>query len=341
MLYNIPCRSNPMPYYKYVNPTPDYYTLPLTFQNTSNDNVSFYIQRNNSDNNLNLNYSTNNGQSWSKLNYSTSITLTAGQKAMISGINNAIGNYGDYNCSQFKMSGNGRITAYGNINSLACSSNGDFGTGNYVFYGIFEGCTQLEDAYNMKFPSPNIVQQGNISIFKGCTNLLRGPKEIEGQINGNWTLCNLFSGCTNLVYASKINTTMVNTNTFQDFCNRCTHLQKAPFINATTFQTNGNLFQYTFYGCTSLSAIELKFTSWPNNTSNWVYGVASFGLFILPYNYSGSTSRGTDNIPTNWLILKRQSDGSLKYGQSYNGHSEGDVYNGQYGDDPYAQYYQV
>lgn len=38
--YNkIPCKSNPMPYYKYVSPEPDYSTIPLTFKSYGSTNI--------------------------------------------------------------------------------------------------------------------------------------------------------------------------------------------------------------------------------------------------------------------------------------------------------------
>ena len=62
-----------------------------------------------------------------------------------------------------------------------------------------------------------------------------------------------------------------------------------------------------FYGCSSLSRIEVNFTSWPdassNSTENWVYGVAASGTFIkpsaLPEEY------GVNRIPTGWTVVNK------------------------------------
>ena len=60
------------------------------------------------------------------------------------------------------------------------------------------------------------------------------------------------------------------------------------------------------YGCSSLSKIEVNFTSWGNiatATQTWVSGVAASGTFIkpaaLPEEY------GPNRIPSGWTVVNK------------------------------------
>ena len=106
----------------------------------------------------------------------------------------------------------------------------------------------------------------------------------------------MFSGCVSLKYAPHIKTTTINSNAYEHICYGCTSLERAPLIDTicgVARADNNEMPFYTyncaFYGCSNLSAIEVKFTDWlPHRSNNpgmytdWVYGVKSTGVFIVP-----------------------------------------------------------
>ena len=56
-----------------------------------------------------------------------------------------------------------------------------------------------------------------------------------------------------------------------------------------------------FYSCTSLTSINVKFTSWHTNaTVNWVQKVSSAGTFTCPAELPQQF--GNSRIPVGWTI---------------------------------------
>jgi hypothetical protein len=72
---------------------------------------------------------------------------------------------------QFEMSGN--IEASGDITSLCNQKGGDVALTQYVFMGLFNGCTSLTKAPNL--PSTTLNSQCYGSMFMGCTGLTVAP----------------------------------------------------------------------------------------------------------------------------------------------------------------------
>ena len=217
-------------YYK----SKDYYKLPLTFQNISNDSVSFYINRINATN-LSLKYSKDSGE-WNTLNYNSSIEIPAGSKVEISGINSSISPGEDNYYNTFKFSGNGRFKVYGNVNSLVCNSDGSFGTGKYAYTSMFDSISQLVDAYNLKFPSPYIITRGFRRTFYNCTNLSTGPKEIDciSLSSDAWfACCQMFQGCSSIKFVPHFKMVSINSNTYEQLCKYCTSLEKVVIAENT------------------------------------------------------------------------------------------------------------
>ena len=60
-----------------------------------------------------------------------------------------------------------------------------------------------------------------------------------------------------------------------------------------------------FDGASSLSEIEVAFTSWPtsNATENWLSGVAASGTFIKPSTLP--EEYGVSRIPEGWIVIDK------------------------------------
>ena len=79
----------------------------------------------------------------------------------------------------------------------------------------------------------------------------------------------------------------------------CSGLVQAPTIPAsfTVIGAGNNMFRY----CSQLSSITVTFTSWGENSYNWVEGVAAHGTFHCPENLPHTTF-SNDRIPNGWTV---------------------------------------
>ena len=83
----------------------------------------------------------------------------------------------------------------------------------------------------------------------------------------------------------------------------CTSLTQAPALPATTLADY--CYAWMFDSCSSLSAIEVGFTSWTGftqPTAGWLDNVAASGTFTCPAELPDT--RGSGYIPTNWTLVK-------------------------------------
>ena len=81
----------------------------------------------------------------------------------------------------------------------------------------------------------------------------------------------------------------------------CTALTNAAVPSATVLAAH--CYYQMFRGCSNLASIEVPFTTWSGDTTNWLYGVAASGTFIkpaaLPEEYDAS------KIPTGWTVVNK------------------------------------
>lgn len=83
----------------------------------------------------------------------------------------------------------------------------------------------------------------------------------------------------------------------------CTSLTQAPALPATTLADY--CYAWMFDSCSSLSAIEVGFTSWTGftqPTAGWLDNVAASGTFTCPSSLPDE--RGSGKIPTGWTVVK-------------------------------------
>lgn len=183
MILNIPCRSNPMPYY-YESKGSDYENMPLTFK--SYGNTSLYLNKIGSPNS-NTFYINKNNTGWQLYaNNATgsTISLTDGQTVAFSGTNGSLNNFGDNNrwCfrSSTSISNSNYLEVYGNIQSLTNYQP----LVDYVYRGLFyDGFGILSSAWNLVLPSANLPQQALACLFRGSSTKI-APKlmRVEGQM---------------------------------------------------------------------------------------------------------------------------------------------------------------
>lgn len=135
----------------------------------------------------------------------------------------------------------------------------------------------LVNASNLVMPATSISTDAYSWMFKGCKNMVYGPKEIA------------FDG-------------YLPTGAFWRSFYNCQSLLESPILRFVG--TSGQVCVYNcFYGCSSLQKITSLLTSYSSSSfSDWVYGVSSTGTFYKAPSMSG-WSRGTSGIPSNWTVV--------------------------------------
>jgi len=214
------------------------------------------------------------GNNWSSMTAATRISLASGESVYLRGV--LSGDNTSTNYTRFAMTGN--IKASGNMNYLWDYNNpsSELQLKADCGYFMFNECTALKDASELKLPSTKLAQWCYYSMFAGCSNL------------------------------TTVSADLLPATTLADYCYTrmfvgCTSLTTAPELLAPTVAPYG---YYTmFSGCTSLNYIKCLATdiSASASTTNWVTNVASAGTFVKNSDMSDWTT-GNNGIPSGWTI---------------------------------------
>lgn len=167
---------------------------------------------------------------------------------------------------------------------------------DYAFYGLFNGCSALQNAPELPFTS--LGDYSYAYMFAGCTGLTT-PPALPATTLGDYCYSNMFNGCTGLTTAPTLANTSLTEGCYEGMFKGCTSITEAPTLPATTLATG--CYNEMFYGCSALNNIKLSYTGNFSTTyfNDWVYGVAASGTFY----YQGSdTTVGTSAIPSGWTI---------------------------------------
>ena len=221
-----------------------------------------------------FNYSLDNGSTWNVLANNQTVAVNAGEKVLLK----ANTPHADYETGIGNISYSGQFNLYGNIMSLVY---GDDFIGQetisdgYQFYKLFRSNTTLISAENLILPATTLKNVCYMSMFNGCTSLIKAPKlpAISLIFGCYWSM---FYGCTSLTVAPELPAA-----TLVDKC-----------------------YSYMFNGCTNLNYIKCLATDGTSTTDctrNWVSGVASTGTFVKAASMSSWTT-GTNGIPTGWTV---------------------------------------
>ena len=224
-----------------------------------------------------IQYSLNDG-AWTTITAdpTTSISVSVGDKVRFKGTNTSYAK-DKSNYSGFE-GGTASFNIEGNIMSLIYGDsfeNQALMTGTYNFCSIFK-LSNCISAENLILPSTTLTNYCYRAMFSKCQYLITAPA---------LPATTLSQGCYWYMFEECAITT-------------------APDLLADTLvaECYGNMFT----GCTSLNYIKCMATTGFNATNckqNWVKNVASSGTFVKASSVAVNTwSRGTNGIPTNWLV---------------------------------------
>lgn len=216
---------------------PDYTKIPFTIEALGSGDVNWAIG------DKTVQYSKNGG-SWETMNSATTISVVEGDEVQFKGTNT------NYNGNT--ISATSQFNVKGNIMSL--TDGDDFETADTVntngFYGLFNGCTYLVSASNLKLPATTLAYGCYYGMFQGCTSLTTAP-ELPATTLANNCYYQMFSGCTSLTTAPELPATTLSDNCYNRMFLDCTNLTQAPALPATTLATY--CYYMMFCKCTNLT----------------------------------------------------------------------------------------
>ena len=169
---------------------------------------------------------------------------------------------------------------------------------NDCYYFMFYGCTSLVVAPEL--PATTLALRCYRGMFSGCIHLEDAP-ELPATSMEQQCYYEMFRNCFSLVVAPKLSATNLQDECYSSMFYGCLKLVVAPELPSLTLPQN--CYDLMFYDCSSLRYIKALFTSTPGNyyTSNWVYGVASKGVFVK--NAAATWENvGYNGVPTGWVV---------------------------------------
>lgn len=210
----------------------------------------------------NLLYRLNNDPEYQQLGGGyVSRSLYTGQKMYIYNPNNELLN------TKFTLNG-GVVDLGGNINSLINYSQ----VYQQCFKQLFKYCTAIRYTNQLDFPSKTLADSCYQQMFAYCNNMYNSPN-IEAVNMAYYSCKSMFQYCSNLIYA--------------------------PCLRAT--ETVSYCYSGMFRSCYNLQQIQVKFTEWRGDTSNWVSGVSNGnGVFVCPAELE--VLYDDNHIPSGWEV---------------------------------------
>ena len=212
-------------------------------------------------------------------------------------------------------------------------------SGLYTYSSMFQGCTSLTTASNIRLHATTIPDYAYTQMFYSCASLTTPPTmtssaltigvsglnsmfsycsaltstptiTIGSLVSGTKSHCiNMFNGCTSLKTANmQLNATTLYDGSYKQMFNGCASLVNAPEIKATTLSdgggdTNNGSLAYMFSGCSKLTYIKVNFTDWNsgNCTKDWTYGTKSTGTFYKPSSLESTKNASGNTSNANYI----------------------------------------
>lgn len=145
---------------------------------------------------------------------------------------------------------------FGNIMSIVYGENFADQTilKDSILVGAFSDCTGLVNAENLILPALSFTTSANYpyrEMFKGCTNLIKGPKLLPATVLVKECYERMFQDCISLTTAPELPATTLAQNCYVLMFAGCTGLTKAPELPATTLAHG--CYSRMFLGCTNLA----------------------------------------------------------------------------------------
>lgn len=256
-------------------------------------------------------YSLDDGTTWSNQTLSSGTitfgTIDTGEKIIFKcNIDNWATDWNKYN----KFNASKQFKVYGNVMSLlngdGFTNNSDFSTNStFSLCGLFYGVTTVVDAGNLIFPATTLKKSCYNGMFRGCTNLVNGPKLLPALDVPQDGYSSMFEGCVKLTEGPEINATTVSGNTALNrmFCmNRNSKvtaaMTKSPILRITNPSDYNNVYQQLFCGNGNITEVTILAQGTNLSFNNWLNNTNSGGVIKKPQ--ATTLTSGNSGVPSTW-----------------------------------------
>ena len=287
----------------------------FTIRSLANNNT-INLKNNSASGTKNFSASTDGGETWTAITLAKSAsatvaTIQSGETILMKGDNETLGTTWQNGC-YFRGSQNYEVE--GNLASLLYSNgqSREVTGGTFNFAQLFSGDTHLISAENLELSS-TVLQTGIYNcMFRGCTNLEKGPSVLPALELVSDCYGSMFEGCIKLEEAPIISATSIANGATgvmkKMFCmNSSSKITTPVMTKGPTLYLDGltasNCCQQLCAGNGNLSEITIYATSVSTSGLNaWLQNVASSGTV---YTTSSITlTSGTSGLPSGWTQSK-------------------------------------
>lgn len=288
----------------------DYFTI-----ESLEDNNTISIGKNGSE--ITVYYSFDDGQTWNNvlLNSGKTIgTINTGEKILFKCTTDRWAT--SWNAYD-RFNPNKNFKVYGNVMSLLNGDNyidSEFANNTHNLCGLFYGTTTLVDASDLILPATTLRVSSYNGMFRGCSNLVYGPKLLPALDVPQDGYSSMFEGCVKLIEGPEIMATTVSGSTALNrmFCmNRNSKvtaaMTKSPILRITNPAAYANTYQQLFCGNGNITEVtmlapngnNLSFTSWLANTS---------ASGVIKKLASTTLQSGVSGVPSGWTTETYSED---------------------------------
>lgn len=219
-----------------------------------------------------MKYSVNGGDKVT-ITTTTEIPVAKDDKVQFYGNGTSTQAYGDSPEVKILGSGDGfKTNVYGNIMSLldeeGFATKTDLPDAQWVFYGLFNGNTTLNDASELLLPATQLAKSCYEGMFVGCTNLIKAPALPATQLAANCYSA-MFKGCSALTAAPVLPATQLVVNCYHSMFNNCMKLATVTCLATSGINQNNST---TYWLQNAGSQAEGTKTFNAVSTANWPSG---------------------------------------------------------------------
>lgn len=257
-------------------------------------------------------YSLDDGTTWSHQTLSSGTitfgTINTGDKIIFKcTISKWATDWNKYN----RFNGSKNFKVYGNIMSLLngdnFTTNSSFESGSsFNLTGLFYGTTTIVDASNLLLPATTLYQSSYNGMFRGCTNLVNGPKLLPALDVPKDGYSSMFEGCVKLTEGPEISATTVSGDTALNrmFCmNRSSKvtaaMTKSPILRITNPSSYSNVYQQLFCGNGAINEVTILAQGTNLSFTNWLANNSGSGV-IKKLQSTTLSINSSNGVPYNW-----------------------------------------
>lgn len=168
----------------------------------------------------------------------------------------------------------------------------------YCCYNMFYDCERLTSV-PATLPATTLATGCYVGMFRECYSLASAPA-LPATTLANYCYSSMFESCTALTAAPALPATTLAEGCYSRMFALCTSLKIAPKLPAETLAEE--CYYEMFRVCSNLNSVRCSATdiSASECTRDWLYGVASTGVFIKAPWVTAWSTNSTSGIPSGW-----------------------------------------